>query len=92
MTVQVMSGTAAVPSVSPEKTPADKPYVYTPPEPVYSVTDRTYTRSRRSLGFAAVIAAQIAASVLLGAALWAGLSFGGEGVGEICAGLKELFG
>ncbi len=93
MTVQVMSGTAAAEApVGMVKDSAEKqPYVYEPPETVYEDTLRTFHAPRRVRGFGIVMAGQLTISVLLGLALWAGVSFGSEEIGTVCEGLKELF-
>ncbi len=91
MTVQVMSGQAAGAPAEPAVMPEEKqPYVYTPPEPLYEIPERSY-RARERHGFGSVLAVQLVISALLGLALWAGINYGSEGIREICGGLTELF-
>ena len=93
MTVQVMPDAAAVglPAVGNTDRAAEKPYVYMPRENEYPAPVRQLSASGRKRGFGSVLAAQLIISAVFGAALWAGLSFGGEGAAELCEGLTELF-
>lgn len=94
MTVQVMNGTAAVsetPAAARPERPADRPYVYTPPENMNAIPARQFSSTRRKAGFGSVPAAQLLISAGLGAALWAAVSFGDEGTRALCERLTELF-
>ncbi len=94
MTVQVMTGTAAVkeaPAASVTERSAEKPYVYTPPENVYGYPARQFSAPRRKTGFGAVPVVQLLISAGLGAALWAAASFGDEGTRALCERLAQLF-
>lgn len=88
-----MSGTAAaeLPVAANKDRQSERPYVYAPQENAEPVPVRQFPASRRKRSFGSVLAAQLLISAVLGAALWAGMSFGGEGAAELCERLTELF-
>ena len=98
MTVKVMNaGEVPVPETdgrTPETRQEEKaPLVYLPAERGYEVPEIRLRRTsrRKNMTFGGTVIVQLALSCAAAAALWAGLSFGGEEVKEVCVNIAELF-
>ncbi len=104
MTVKVMTSPAvpaAAPvsekpearNTSPAEQPVKEPLVYLPAERGYEVPQIRLRRTsrRRQMTFGGSVLVQLAVSCAAAAALWAGLTFGGEEVKRVCVSIAELF-
>ena len=73
----------------PEPGEIEKPVVYVPPQE----TPHRVSRRRRVTGsFGDVVFMQLVLSAVLLGALWAGSTFGGAELRELCGRITELFG